>query len=156
MLKERLDSTMGKLAVMLLCLCMTVAALAGCGSDKLVEQSDSQMAAIVESIQSSFAEEGWTYTGYELLETDAEHDTATVAMAYDVDGDAKELLKAHASEKPKDDSVYALAENINVKATVELSAYDKGNDALGCSLLSTTWYVGDTEADQWIQEQNKS
>ena len=156
MLKERLGSTIGKLAVMLLCLCMTVAALAGCGSDKLVEQSDSQMAAIVESIQSSFAEEGWTYTGYELLETDAEHDTATVAMTYDVDGDAKELLKAHATEKPKDDSVYALAEDINVKATVELSAYDKGNDALGCSLLSTTWYVGDTEADQWIQEQNKS
>ena len=43
-----------------------------------------------------------------------------------------------------------------MKATIELSAYDKDNDAFGCSLVSTEWYVGDTEANEWIREQNRS
>ena len=131
-------------------------ALLGCTSQRLVDQNDAQMSAIVESIQANFAEEGWVYTGYEVVETDEEHDTATVSIAYDVVGDARDLLEKHASEKLKDPAAYKLAENINVKAAVELSAFDKGNDALGASLISTQWLVGDTEADAWIQAQNKN
>ena len=84
------------MAIVLL-LSVSLALLAGCVSKKLVDQSDRQIGEIVESIQSSFAEEGWTYTGYELIETDKENDTATVAIAYDVAGDAKDILKAHAT-----------------------------------------------------------
>ena len=135
---------------------LSLAALTGCASKKLADQNDAQMGAIVESIQANFAEEGWSYTGFEVLGTDKENDTATVEVAYAVAGDARDILEAHASEKPQDDSVYDRAENVNVKATIELSAYDKDNDALGASLVSTTWFVGDAEANEWIREQNKS
>ena len=137
-------------------LSLSLAVLTGCASKKLADQNDAQMGAIVESIQANFAEEGWSYTGFEVLGTDKENDTATVEVAYAVEGDAEDALKAHASEKPSDDSVYDLAENVNVKVVLELSAYDKDNDALGCSLVSTTWFVGGTEADEWIREQSKS
>ena len=144
------------LVATIILLSVSLALLAGCESKKLADQDDRQMAAIVESIQANFAEEGWTYAGYELIGTDQGNDTATVSIAYEVEGDAEGILKAHATEKPKDDSIYGLAENVNVKATIELSAYDKDNDAFGCSLVSTEWYVGDTEANEWIREQNRS
>ena len=156
MRKTELFKTWKAAAALLLILSVSLALFSGCESKKLVDQNDRQMGEIVESIQSSFAEGGWTYSGYELVETNAEMDTATVALAYDVVGDAADILKAHTSEQPKDDSIYNLAENINVKAIVELSAYDKDNDALGCRLLSTEWFVGDTEANEWIREQNGS
>ena len=155
MLKEGFGAAAKVLVVSLLVLSVSLAALVGCGSKKLVDQGEGQMRTIVESIQANFAEEGWTYTGFEVVETNEENDTATVIMTYAVEGDAKDLLKKNASEKPDDDAVYDLADDVSVKATVELSAYDKDNDALGCSLLSTEWFVGDTEANAWIQEQNK-
>ena len=143
------------LAAALFFVSMSLVLLTGCGSDKLTDQSDKQMGAIVESIQSGFAEDGWTYKSFEVIETDEENDTATVVITYDVEGNAKKLLQKNTSEKPKDTSIYKRAEDINVKATVELSAYDKANDALGCELKSTEWFVGDTEANAWIKEQNK-
>ena len=151
-----LGITAKTLVAALIFLSLSLVALSGCASDKLADQNDAQMGAIVESIQANFAEEGWTYTGFEVLGTDKESDTATVEVAYAVEGDTGGALKAHTSTKPQDDSVYDRAENVNVKVVLELSAYDKGNDALGCSLVSTTWFVGDTEADEWIREQSKS
>ena len=156
MQKAEPGMTKRALVALVLLLAVSLALLTGCDSKKLADQNDGQIGAIVESIQSSFAEPGWEYTGFELLEKNKDNDTATVDIAYNVEGDAAELLKAHATEKPKDESVYALAENVNVKQTIEMSAYDKDNDALGCELLSTTWYVGDTEANEWIKGHNES
>ena len=155
MLKAGLGATTKMLAISLVLLSMMLSALVGCESKKLVDQGDAQIGAIVESIQANFAEEGWTYTGFEVLGTDEENDTATVSIAYAVEGDAKDILNQNISEKPDDDAVYDLADDINAKVTVELSAYDKDNDALGCELISTEWFIGDTEANAWIQEQNK-
>ena len=155
MLKAGLGATTKMLAISLVLLSMMLSALVGCESKKLVDQGDSQIGAIVESIQANFAEEGWTYTGFEVLGIDKENDTATVSIAYAVEGDAKDILNQNISEKPDDDAVYDLADDINAKVTVELSAYDKDNDALGCELISTEWFIGDTEANAWIQEQNK-
>ena len=129
----------------------------GCGkSDKLVDLNRKETDALVESIQGSFVEEGWTYTGYEVVDSDRENDTETVILSYDVEGDPKELLKEKATEKPVNDSIYDLAENINVKVTVKLSVYDKEYDTIGSSVESTQWFVGDTEANAWIREQNKN
>ena len=155
MLKAGLGATTKMLAISLVLLSMMLSALVGCESKKLVDQGDAQIGAIVESIQANFAEEGWTYTGFEVLGTDEENDTATVSIAYAIEGDAKDILNQNISEKPDDDAVYDLADDINAKVTVELSAYDKDNDALGCELISTEWFIGDTEANAWIQEQNK-
>ena len=140
------------LAAMMALLIMSVL-LTGC-SKKLVDQSNKKTGEIVESLESSFAEEGWTYTGFEVLEKDKENDTMVVLMSYDVEGDAKEILENNTTEKAVSDDIYSRAEDINVKLEVELSAYNKDYDTIGCFARSTTWYVGDTEANEWIREQN--
>ena len=128
--------------------------LSGCGSSKLVDQSDDDMGVLVESIQAEVAEDGWTYSGFEVTETDSENDIATVAITYTVDGDPKELLKANTTEEANNDYIYGLAENVTAKAIVELSAFDKENNTVESSMKSTEWYVGETEANAWIKEQN--
>ena len=152
MSKDRVKGVLKTLAALVLLLPV----LTGCNSNKLVDQRGKQMDELVESIESGFAEEGWTYTGYEVIDADEEKDTVKVAIAYDVDGDPGELLKAHTSVKPVDDSIYSRAEDINVKVTTELSVYDKENDTIGSSIESTEWFVGDTKADTWIEEQNRN
>lgn len=132
------------------------AVFTGCGkSDKLVDLSEEETIALVESIQGNFAEEGWTYTGHEVVDPDKENDTETVLISYDVKGDPKDLLKKNTTEKPIHDSIYEQAEHINVKIAVKLSVYDKENDTIGSNIESIRWYVGDTEANAWIREQNK-
>ena len=138
-------------------LIMVVVFFSGCRSDKLVDLNNKETDALVESIKGNFAEEGWTYTGYEVLESDKENDTMTVLLSYDVEGQPKDILQNIAAEKPDDDSfdesIYDKAENINVKVTAKLSVYDKENDTIGSSVESVQWFVGDTEADAWIREQ---
>ena len=76
-------------------LTLSLMLLSGCGSSKLVDQSDENMGTLVESIQAEIAEDGWTYSGFEVTETDSENDIATAAITYRIDGDYKELLKAN-------------------------------------------------------------
>lgn len=141
-------------------LIMVVSFFSGCRSDKLVDLNDKETDALVESIRENFAEEGWTYTGYEVLESDKDNDTMTVLLSYDVEGQPKDILQNITAETPDGDSidasVYDKADNINVKVAVKLSVYDKTNDTIGSSVESIQWFVGDTEASAWIREQSKS
>ena len=149
-------SSKAYLRVLILCiLSLSLLVLSGCGSDKLVDQGDEEMGALIESLQADFAEDGWTYTGYEVTETDEENDVVTACLAYDVEGDSKDLLKDNAKEKPNNKYIYGLAEKINVKATVELSAFDVEKNTVKSELKSTEWFVGETEVNAWIKEQNK-
>lgn len=135
-------------------LTLSLMLLSGCGSSKLVDQSDENMGTLVESIQAEIAEDGWTYSGFEVTETDSENDIATAAITYRIDGDYKELLKANTTEEANNDYIYGLAENVTVKALVELSAFDKENNTIESNPKTIEWYVGETEANAWIKEQN--
>ena len=158
MSKERIYPAVKMSAAILLLSFISLALFTACASlkpsDKLVDQDRQETDRVVESIQSGFAREGWIYTGYEVVDKDDENDTLKVAISYDVDGDPEKILRENTTEKPDNEEIYSLAEDINVKVTVELSAYDKENDALGCSEEFVEWFVGDTEANAWIKEQN--
>ena len=155
MLSEQKNSKTS-LCVVVLCIMIPLLILmTGCASNKLVDQKNDEMKKIVESLQGDFAEDGWTYTGYEVIKTDNENDIATIAIAYDVDGDSKKLLKKNTNSKPKNNYIYGLAEKINVKANVELSEFDHENNTVKSELKTTEWFVGKTEANSWIEDQNK-
>ena len=76
---------------------------AGCGSDKLVDRGSAQTEEIIRSVQNNFADDGWTYTGYEVVEKDKENDTAVFLISYDAEGDARDLLEKNISEQPDEE-----------------------------------------------------
>lgn len=136
-------------------LAVSLLMLTGCGSKKLVDQSDKDLGTLIESIQANYAEDGWTYSGYEVVGADEENDTEVVAIAYDVEGDVSTQLKENSKEKANNDYIFGLAEGVQVKANVELSNFDKDNNSVDGNLQSTTWFVGESDVDTWIKEQNQ-